>query len=103
MDDYAKNVLDKHHIPYTKNIAHQLKEDEFLKQDYVLYMEDYHLFEIRMQMIDDFKAKLIKLSEYPDDEEDIADPNYTGDFEKAFSDIEKGIDSFLKHELHLLK
>ncbi len=100
MDDCAKAVLDKHHIPYTKHHAHQLTDDEFLKQDYVLYMEDYQLFEIRIQMPEDFKAKLIKLSEYHNEEE-IKDPNYTGDFEKAYEEIDNGIDGFLKEELHL--
>lgn len=101
MDDCAKEVLDTHQIPYSRHNAHHLRDDEFLKQDYVLYMENYQLYEIQLQMPENFSVKLIKLSEYTSEKEDISDPNYTGDFEKAYDDIEKGIDAFLKEELHL--
>ncbi len=101
MDSYAKDELDKNHIPYGLHSAHLITDEEFLNADYVLYMEDYHLFELRMMMSDDFTCKIVKLSEYSGNEEEIMDPNYTCDFKTAFEQINDGIDGFIRKELHI--
>jgi protein-tyrosine phosphatase len=38
------------------------------------------------------------LLEYTDENRDVADPWYTGDFEKTYKDIKSGLEGFYKNE-----
>lgn len=90
----SKKMLDENNIPYIKHTAHKITLGEYLSMDYILVMEKYQKIEIKRFVSDSNFSKVHCLSEYSD-EEDIQDPYYTRDFEKAYKDICLGIDGFL--------
>ena len=45
----------------------------------------------------DKDEKIYRLLDFTDDKRDVADPWYTGNFDKTYEDIMKGLDSFLEY------
>ena len=99
MEPRSKKQLDLAKIPYSEHHAHLLHPRELLDMDYVLYMENYNRVLISRMMSGRHLDKTHRLLDYTDEKRDIADPYYTGDFQKAFEDIMKGIDGFLRKEI----
>lgn len=92
---HAKEVLNKYHIKYDRHKAKRITQKDYEKFDYILYMEEYNLNNIKRIIIDkDNKVRKLCIS-------DIEDPWYTGNYEKVFKEISEGIDSLLK-ELKLI-
>lgn len=86
----AKEVLDKHHIPYSLHKAKKitLKDYEDYDQIYIMDSSNQRLI---YNMFDDKENKIRKLAT-----NDIADPWYTRDFEKTFNEISEAIDCIIK-------
>ncbi len=86
----AKEVLDKHHIPYSLHKAKKitLKDYEDYDQIYIMDSSNQRLIDY---MFDDKENKIRKLAT-----NDIADPWYTRDFEKTFNEISEAIDCIIK-------
>lgn len=79
----AKRTLDKYNIPYDEHIAKQLTKEMYDEYDYIVVFEDYNKECVKRLIGDD--SKVIKL--LPNN---IDDPWYTRDFEKAYQDIYQG-------------
>ena len=45
----------------------------------------------------DKKNKVYRLLDFTDQERDVADPWYTGDFDKTYEDIVKGLEGLLNY------
>ena len=92
MHQGTKNVLKKHNIPFSRHFAKQITSEDYNKFDLIIYFDDYNFYNLKRMFND--TSKIFKLLK-----NDIDDPWYTGDFDKAYDEINKGcIDLLLKLE-----
>lgn len=86
----TKEILDRYHIPYKKHTARQLKKEDYDKFDYIIGMDSGNIRGILRIVGEDNQNKVYKLLDFTDENRDIADPWYTGNFKKTYDDILKG-------------
>lgn len=79
----AKEVLRKNNITFTKHSAKQITIDDYNNFDVIVCFDNYNLSNLRKMLPD--TSKVIKLRS-----EEVADPWYTRDFDKAYNDIYEG-------------
>jgi protein-tyrosine phosphatase len=92
----AKRTLLAHGI----NAEHRstpLKLSDVINNDYILVMDSGNLFDVLRLTSGEFGEKIFKLCSFTSNPRDVADPWYTLDFEKAYSDIEDGCRAFLNY------
>jgi len=89
--------LNQMNIPVENRVAVQLKKEDYEKYDYIIGMEDYNVKNIIRIIGHDINNKVYKLLDFSDNPRDIADPWYTGNFDKTYEDILEGCKSFLKY------
>ena len=90
MDHRAQRVLKAHGIPFEPGEAKQITKDSFAKNDLVVLMDRGNLRGLRYllgKMVDEAPAGKVSLLL---GDKEVSDPWYSGDFEKAYRDIEKG-------------
>lgn len=94
----AKRCLGAHGVPYGRRTARQITAGDVKYYDYIIAMEAYNLRNLRRllgSVYEENAEKFSLLLDYTGRPGDVADPWYSGDFEKAYSDIEKGCRGFL--------
>ena len=94
----AKRTLEKHGVAGT-HIARQITKKDIINCDYILVMDNSNLFDVLSISDGSCADKIFKLRAFTGDNKDVADPWYTLNFEKAFSDIEEGCEKFLNYLL----
>ena len=67
------------------------------RDDLFLVMDDSNLFYISRFFPSDPENKIYKLLKFAGRSEDVADPWYTGDFEKAYQDIYEGCQGLINY------
>lgn len=92
----TRKKLEEEKIPYTNHIARQLKRFDYEKYDYIIGMEEKNIRDILQIVGKDKEKKVYRLLDFSDYPRDIADPWYTGDFDKTFEDIQEGCTWLLK-------
>ena len=60
-------------------------------------MEERNIIDIERIVGKDIKGKIYKLLDFSDYPRDIADPWYTGNFDKTYDDIVQGLNGFMKY------
>ncbi len=80
--------------------ARQFTKADYMKADYVLVMEKYNISNLMRIIGEDNSKKVHRLLDFSDAPRDIDDPWYTGNFEKAYSDIVEGLEAFLRYALN---
>lgn len=82
------------------NVEHRkavkLKKSDYEKYDYIIGMEERNVQSILGIVGSDKDKKVSKLLDFTNTTRDIADPWYTGNFDKTYEDIVRGCESFLK-------
>ena len=78
--------------------AIQMTKKDFENYDYIIAMDDINIRNIE-KIVETKSEKIKKLLYFSGVNDDIADPWYTGDFDKTYEDIEKGLSAFLKEIL----
>ena len=86
----AKDELRRRGIPFTDRRAVQLKKSDYGKYDLFIGMDSANIRNMRNIFGDDRDGKIKKLMEFTARGGDVADPWYSGNFEKAFCDIYDG-------------
>ena len=79
----------------------QLKKEEYNQYDYIIGMDEGNIRNIIRIVGKDSENKVYKLLDFTNDKRDILDPWYTGNFTKAYNDIQKGckeLFNYLKKE-----
>ena len=94
----AKRTLVMHGIA-GNHTACQLSLKDIKNNDYILVMDGRNLMSIMHLTGGAYSEKVFKLCSFTDNPRDVADPWYTRDFEKAFSDIVDGCKGFLEYIL----
>lgn len=92
----AKQTLARHNIP-GNHIARQLCLKDVINNDYILVMDSANLLNVLRLTGGKFGEKIFKLCSFTDNPRDVADPWFTRDFERAYSDISDGCRAFLEY------
>ena len=93
----ARDVLKKHNVPIGQHRSRQINRTDLEYFDYIIAMEGYNIKNLNRVVGESNKYSL--LLDYTDKPGDIDDPWYTGDFETAYSQIEKGCIALLSEML----
>ena len=87
----ARKKLAAHGIRCDGKRAVQMKRADYAQYDYILYMDEWNLRNILRITGGDPENKVHPLLA----DHEIADPWYTGDFDRAYTDIETGCRAWL--------
>lgn len=92
----AKRKLAEHGINCAGKTARQITRRDYAEYDLIVGMDRANLRNMERIFGKDVDGKLHLLLDYTGDRRDVADPWYTGDFDKAWSDIERGCRALLE-------
>ena len=93
----AKDKLSQKNIPFSKRNATRITPEDYKYYDFIIGMEESNIKNIKRIVGEDVDNKISKLLDYSDNPRDIADPWYTGNFEKTYNDIVEGCNGFIKY------
>ena len=85
----AARILRAHGIE-GRHVSRQLTKKEVLNADYVLVMDSGNLFDVLRLTGGQCSEKVFKLCSFTSHPRDVADPWYTRDFERTYSDVARG-------------
>ncbi len=91
----TRAILDRLGIYYSHKRARQITKQDYDKFDYIVAMDRYNVTNLYRMLGGDPQGKITKLLDWAGIERDVADPWYTGDFEKTYEDIEVGCTALL--------
>ena len=92
----AKRKMQEHGIPFDAHRAHKITKSEFDAYDLVILMDQSNLNILSRIVGRDNLDKVHMLMSYAGSSRDVADPWYSGDFERAYRDILEGCKGLLK-------
>ena len=97
----TRNKLRQYGISTEGKYAVTLRRSDYDKYDYIIGMEKYNIRNILRIIGSDPQQKVSLLLDYTKRPGDIADPWYTGNFDKTYEDILEGcqglLDALLPH------
>ena len=93
----TRNKLKEMNIQCGNHIARKITKQDYDKFDYIIGMEDRNIVNIKRNIGEDKQNKIFKLLDFSNNPRDIADPWYTGNFDKTYDDIVEGLEGFLKY------
>ena len=79
--------------------ATPLQKEDYGKYDLFVGMEEYNLRRMRNIFGGDPEGKISKLLDYTHTGGDIADPWYSGNFDKTYDEVVKGVDGLISYIL----
>ena len=92
----TKNKLAELGISCEGKYAVQLRRADYQKYDYLICMDSMNIRNSVRICGGDPEHKICRLLDFTDEKRDVADPWYTGNFEKTYEDIKKGLEAFLE-------
>ncbi len=90
------NKLNSLGIKVEHRAAKLLRKDDYEKFDYILGMETRNIQNILRIVGQDKDNKIHRLLDYSNNPRDIADPYFTGNFDRTYEDILEGCMAFLE-------
>ncbi len=72
-----------------------MTKEDYQKFDYLLVMESYNTKNLMGILGEDPHQKVYRLLDFSSRPRDIADPWYTGDFDRTHQDVMEGLEAFL--------
>ena len=76
--------------------ARQMTKDDYGYYDYIIAMDRFNLRNMVRFVGNDPEGKVSLLLDFTDSPGDVADPWYTGDFDKTWDDVTRGCRALLK-------
>ena len=92
----AQKTLTSHGLEGS-HTARQLTLKDVINSDYILVMDSENLLDVLRLTGGKFGEKIFKLCSFTDRPRDVADPWYSGNFDKAYADITRGCEGFLAY------
>ena len=86
----ARRKLAEHGIRCDGKTARQLRRDDYARYDYLVGMDSANLRNMNRICGGDPEGKIFLLMDYTDHPGDVADPRYTGDFDRTWEDVSVG-------------
>ena len=93
----TRNKLAQVGISTAGKYAVQMKRSDYRDYDYIIGMDNWNYRNMVRMAGKDYEKKVSLLLDYTDHPRDVADPWYTGDFEKTYEDVLAGCQGFLKY------
>ena len=93
----ARRKLAEHGIQCAGKTSRQLRAEDYGKYDLLICMDGRNLRNMERICGGDPEGKIHLLMDYTDRPGEVADPWYTGDFERAWQDILEGCEGLLAH------
>lgn len=93
----ARDILAKHGISCEGKRARQVKYEDYDKFDLLIAMDSNNIRNLRKLIPEDTKGKVHLMMEYAGQKRDVADPWYTGNFQKTWDDIYLACGQLLKN------
>ena len=90
-------ILDRLGISYHEKRAVHLEKSDYTKYDHLICMDGANVRNTLRITGGDPERKVRKLLEFADSQRDVADPWYTGDFEKTYADVLAGCTGLLEY------
>ena len=91
----AKRKLAEHNISCEGKRARQITKRDYEEFDYIIAMDRNNLRNLVPFVGDDSQNKVSLMMSYVGSHADVADPWYTGDFEKTWIDVNEACEAFL--------
>ena len=91
------NKLREVGIPLVPHRAKQITLADYDKADYIIGMDTANIRNLNRMLKGDPEGKIYKLLSFTGSGRDIADPWYTGDFDKTYDDVLEGCECFLEY------
>ena len=95
----ARRKLAEHGISCSGKTAVQITAADYDRYDYIILMDSNNRRNLRRIIPDDPDGKVHMLTDFTDRPRDVADPWYTGDFERTWRDISEGCSALMEHIL----
>lgn len=92
----TKRKLAEHGISTAGKTAVLLRKSDYGKYDFLLGMDQRNIENMKRIVGGDPEKKIYRLLDFTNRPGDIADPWYTGNFDKTYEDIWEGCAGFLK-------
>lgn len=92
----ARRKLAEHGIGCAGKTARQLRRDDYLKWDYLVGMDEANRRNMNRICGGDPEGKISLLLDHTPRPREVADPWYTGDFERTWRDILEGCTALLE-------
>lgn len=96
----TRRKLDEVGIKYDKHIAKKMTAEDYKNYDYLIGMEESNIRNILRIVKNDNENKIFRLLDFSNNSRDIADPWYTGNFDKTYDDILEGCKRLLDYILN---
>lgn len=93
----TRGKLAEYGISCEGKYAVQLKKSDYKDYDYLICMDSMNLRNVARICGRDKDNKIYRMLDFTDDKRDVADPWYTGNFDKTYEDIKKGLEGFLEY------
>ncbi|MCD7832942.1 MAG: low molecular weight phosphotyrosine protein phosphatase [Lachnospiraceae bacterium] len=93
----ARRELARHGISCAGKKARKMTAGDYAKYDWILGMEDLNLGYMLRILGGDPEHKVRRLLDFSDRPRDIADPWYTGEFGRTYTDIVEGCEALLDY------
>ena len=90
----ARRVLNRLNIDCSDKFARKIVPIDYENFDYIIGMDDMNIRAMKNFFGGDKENKIYKLLDFTEEKGDVADPWYTGDFERTLKDVERGITGF---------
>lgn len=95
--------LKEYGISTAGKYARQMTRSDYKKFDYIIGMDRYNIENILRISGGDLEGKVYKLLDFTERGGDIADPWYTGDFNRTYQDVFEGCSALLKRVMVKMK
>lgn len=86
----TRRVLTDKGIPFAQHFARKITKEDYNKYDYIIGMDQSNIRDMLRLFGGDPQNKIRLLLSFTGDNRSVADPWYTGNFEKTYNDILKG-------------
>ena len=99
----TRRVLREHGIDYN-HAARQVRGDDFVRFDYLIALDNGHMFELRARA-ERSGAQLARLLDFAPNvpTRDVPDPYYDGRFAEVYTLVEQGCQGLLEHIVQVEK
>ena len=93
----AKRQLAEHGISCKGKRARQLRAADYDRFDWLIGMDEANIRNMRRMCGGDPEGKIRLLLDFTNSPREVADPWYTGNFQRTWDDILEGCEAVLKH------
>lgn len=92
----TRRKLEQEGIPYTNHRARQITAADYNYYDYLIGMDEENLYYMNKRWNNDPECKIKNLLSFAGKDRDIADPWYTGNFDRTYLDVVEGCEALLQ-------